>query len=635
MQVLPAISFHCVKRIIRCPQTVFLLFCILLHGIIADLHAQEYRQAFLDSLKEQINTLPDDTNKVQLLYVLSFRYHIIDPDSGMKYGQIGVDLAEQLGWEKGKAKCYNALGSVCRIRSDYSEALDYFFKALAINEHIGEKLGKAYNYGNIGIVYKTQKDYEHALEYYSKALEVYKELDNKNGVAVNLGNIGILYEALGRYEDALDYQQQALKINTEGADESGIAYNLGNIALLYNAMGKYPEALDNIFKALAINERLGTQKLLTNNYRGIGSIYCNIAKDSSLGRTKRVEAAIKAIRYLDKGIDIAQDICDKKNLMEMHDLLAEAYLQLGNYRQAFEKYKTFIRYRDSIFSAETAEKITTLITKRELDIRDREIQLRNKQIELDKLAVAKKNNERGFFIAGLILLSITTVVIFRNYKIQKRSNELLDKEKQKSDDLLLNILPEEVTEELKERGATTAHHFDHVTVIFTDFVAFTKAGERMGSQALVEELHSCFKVFDEIMEQHGIEKIKTIGDAYLAVCGLPSADENHAEKVVKAAQDIIVFMQQRREQLGDKTFEIRIGIHSGEVVAGIVGVKKFAYDIWGDTVNTAARMEQNSEPGKINISQTTYELVKDNFKCTYRGELEAKNKGRLKMYFVS
>lgn len=218
-------------------------------------------------------------------------------------------------------------------------------------------------------------------------------------------------------------------------------------------------------------------------------------------------------------------------------------------------------------------------------------------------------------------------------EVADRTSEIRE-EKKKSDDLLHNILPEEVASELKERGATTAHQYDQVTVLFTDFVAFTKAGERMGSKALVEELHNCFRVFDEIMEKYGIEKIKTIGDAYLAVCGLPIPNEQHAENVVRAAMEIIAFMTERRSKLGDQTFEIRIGVHSGEVVAGIVGVKKFAYDIWGDTVNTAARMEQSSVPGKINISQTTYELVQDKFACTYRGELEAKNKGRLKMYFI-
>jgi adenylate cyclase len=173
-----------------------------------------------------------------------------------------------------------------------------------------------------------------------------------------------------------------------------------------------------------------------------------------------------------------------------------------------------------------------------------------------------------------------------------------------------------------------------VTILFTDFVNFTLAGEQMSSRELVGELHACFKAFDVIVSRYGIEKIKTIGDAYLAVCGLPAADLQHAEKIANAALEIRDYMVKRKEHLGDKTFEIRIGIHSGSVVAGIVGIKKFAYDIWGDTVNTAARMEQNSFAGKINISHATYELLKDKFSCKFRGEVDAKNKGKQRMYFL-
>jgi class 3 adenylate cyclase len=157
----------------------------------------------------------------------------------------------------------------------------------------------------------------------------------------------------------------------------------------------------------------------------------------------------------------------------------------------------------------------------------------------------------------------------------------------------------------------------------------------MSPQGLIDELHACFRAFDEITTKYQIEKIKTIGDAYLAVCGLPLPDAQHAENVVKAALEISAFMADRLAKLGsNRTFALRVGIHSGTVVAGIVGVKKFAYDIWGDTVNTAARMEQNSESSKINLSQTTYDLVKDTFKCTYRGEIDVKGKGMMKMYYV-
>lgn len=214
-------------------------------------------------------------------------------------------------------------------------------------------------------------------------------------------------------------------------------------------------------------------------------------------------------------------------------------------------------------------------------------------------------------------------------------NKIIEEEKKRSDDLLLNILPSEVAEELKNKGSAAAKYFDHVTVMFTDFVNFTKVSEQMTPQQLIDELDACFKAFDEIIGRHDIEKIKTIGDAYLAVCGLPKSDANHAIRIVQAALEISKFMSIRAQQLGSRTFDVRIGIHSGSVVAGIVGIKKFAYDIWGDTVNVAARMEQNSEPGKVNISQNTYELVKDQFEFTHRGEIEAKNKGKLGMYFVN
>jgi class 3 adenylate cyclase len=235
------------------------------------------------------------------------------------------------------------------------------------------------------------------------------------------------------------------------------------------------------------------------------------------------------------------------------------------------------------------------------------------------------------FIAVTAFLSI--VLTIYNTTRDNASNALIS-EKEKADTLLLNILPAEVAAELKEKGSSTAKQFDSVTVLFTDFVNFTIAGERLHPQQLVDELHQCFKAFDEIVDRYSIEKIKTVGDAYLAVCGLPNRNEKHAENIVRAALEIRDFMLQRRKCMGDRTFEIRIGIHSGSVVAGIVGVKKFAYDIWGDTVNTAARMEQHGAAGRVNISEATYNLVRSNFNCISRGEIVAKNKGARKMFFV-
>jgi adenylate cyclase len=221
---------------------------------------------------------------------------------------------------------------------------------------------------------------------------------------------------------------------------------------------------------------------------------------------------------------------------------------------------------------------------------------------------------------------------FLEHQVNERTAEL-QLEKQKSDDLLLNILPQEVAEELKNTGKTEAQHYDEVSVLFTDFVSFTSISQKLGVGELIHELNENFTAFDHIMEKHGLEKIKTIGDAYLAVSGLPNKNGKHANAAILAALDILEYVENRKKT-SVYGLDIRIGIHSGPLVAGIVGVKKFAFDIWGDTVNTAARMEQNSESGKINISAGTYALVQDAFHFEAREVISVKGKGDMKMYFI-
>lgn len=218
-----------------------------------------------------------------------------------------------------------------------------------------------------------------------------------------------------------------------------------------------------------------------------------------------------------------------------------------------------------------------------------------------------------------------------------KSYRTIEDGKKLSDNLLRNILPDDIAEELKATGSTTPRHFDQVTVMFTDFTNFTAFAAKLTPAELVAEIHTCFKEFDAIVSRHNLEKIKTIGDAYMCAGGLPSTNDTHAMDAVNAALEIRDFMTEHMKTLaakGHETIGFRIGIHTGPVVAGVVGVNKFAYDIWGDTVNVASRAESSCEPGQINITSSTYELVRHAFTCIHRGQVHAKNRGAMDMYFV-
>ena len=249
-------------------------------------------------------------------------------------------------------------------------------------------------------------------------------------------------------------------------------------------------------------------------------------------------------------------------------------------------------------------------------------------------------------IAHLLAVQVSTAI--RNAKRFEDMNRLLEEmnklyseleqERRKSDRLLLNTLPQKIAEELKQTGKVKPVHYESASILFTDFKDFTRLAEQLTPEELVSELDYCFSFFDMVAETHKLEKLKTIGDSYMCVGGIPTPTSTHALDAVLAALQIKAFMGWRRYEKMQKQqpfWEIRLGIHSGPLLAGVIGQKKFSYDIWGDTVNTAARLESCSLPGCINISKSTYELVKDFFDCDYRGKIAAKNKGNIDMYFVN
>ncbi|MBK9249827.1 MAG: tetratricopeptide repeat protein [Ignavibacteria bacterium] len=552
-----------------------------------------------------------------------------DTKTAEQYFNQAVQTAKEVKDNLIIRQCVSLVNDIYFQAKNYSKALEYNLKELQYAEEIDDKVLQSSILGSIGGIYSRLLDYDTALEYGAKALQLFKESGTKEGLETMYLNVGFAYYLAKQYTKALELHFQSLQLAEEIHDDITILTQYDNIALTYYKLSDFPNAMAYFSKSIALNRKLNNDYIWGWDYFGLGGSYLAFAKGTApeqlqkLCKGSKTIALQKAKSYTDSSIVKFKKIFIKieNEIIELYKQKSEIEKLLGNHKTAYEYLELYTSLKDSSAAVENLNRITGTILKYDVDKKDAATKAEQEKKDIQQATI---QNSITIGLAGSLIF------LFVVYRQRNR----IKTEKTKSDNLLLNILPTEVADELKAKGTASAKHFDNVTVLFTDFKNFTTVSEQLSPQELVDELHACFKGFDEICTKYSIEKIKTIGDAYLAVSGLPQADENHAENVVKAALEIREFMKQRRENLGAKTFEIRIGINSGSVVAGIVGVKKFAYDIWGDTVNTAARMEQNSEAGKINISESTYELVKDQFTCEYRGEIDAKNKGKLKMYFV-
>ncbi|HMQ64417.1 MAG TPA: adenylate/guanylate cyclase domain-containing protein [Flavilitoribacter sp.] len=610
--------------------------------------------------------------------MLSFNYYPINPDEGIKYGEQGLKLADKLHWKPGIAQINGHLGINYAVKADYQTAIDHFLSALNGYEELGNKNRSATTLVNIGNIYLLTADYPQALDFYLKALKVQEELDNKRGIALSLANIGLIYKNQSDMPKALSYFSRALEINEELGLKNNMANNLSSIGIVYDNQENYPKALEYFTKALEIQEalgakdgiakslsyigsvnvhqeqyelglqhlnrslelakELGNELVRADNLSLIGAIYLAAAKDitgNSLGRLgfngNRRAALLQARKSLDEAITIQRQTSNLKGLAVSYESLSEVAAMMGDYENGYHTQRLFKMVSDSIFNLEKDKKITQAAMQYEFD--KKEAATKAEQEKRNAIAREKMNRQKLVlysFISGFALVLAFMWVFYRQ-------RNRIKSEKKKSDDLLLNILPGKVAEELKVTGSAEAQMYEQVSVLFTDFKGFTQISARLGPKELVGMINECYSAFDRILEKYGVEKIKTIGDSYMAAGGLPVPNHSHAADTVSAALAIRQFMSdynKKKSEEGMPIFEIRIGIHTGPVIAGIVGLKKFAYDIWGDTVNLASRMEASCKPGNVNISRSTYELTKDAFSFTYRGKITTKDNEDVDMYFV-
>ncbi len=616
------------KRIL----TLIVLHFLFLYTYVGAAQNQKVADSLIKELKQH-QRVDKDTLRLYWLSKISFNHN--NPDSSLYYSRLIIAETNDPFYLYG---AYYNMGSALRIQGNLEGALEAYFKSLEFARSLPEKSKEAISNLAIGDVYSISGAHKNSIEYYSKSVDIYRQLNDSislNGsinFAMLLFNIGDEYLKQDSLKVAMPYFKESISIFERSGYSSGVAYNLGNIGMLYAKQGDDANALLNIDKAIAILEESQDYYAISEYLTYMSDIY-----------QKRGDT-YKALVYGKRSLLLAKKYGLKDQISESNLLLSKLFEKKGDKITAYKYYKDHIVYRDSVQNIATVQQMADLRTKNEVSQKQTELNLKQTELNLKDTALnlsnQQKENQRIVMIAtaiALFLIGLLAIGLFRRNKFIQRTKKIIEEEKNRSDSLLLNILPEETAQELKESGKVQAKKFDSVTVLFSDFKGFTSYSENLSPEALVETIGFYFSKFDAIIEKYGLEKIKTIGDAYMCAGGLPFPSEDHAVKMVKAAMEIAEFVAETKNDTTavDLNFDIRIGINTGPVVAGVVGAKKFAYDIWGDTVNIASRMESNSEVGKINISENTYEIIKDQFNCEYRGEIEAKNKGMMKMYFVN
>jgi len=647
------------------------------------------QSAFIDSLRTRLKTEGQTTERVDLLQTLGDAHIEAGEDSvAYRLGEEARALAAELNYTKGSARALMVDAQRFKAERRYPEALAAFKESIArldaINEPQGmtspltlirtvfndmgaqeqrllfyqealqryERTGPKLNVGSchhgLGGYYLISRQFALAVEHYLKAREVYMEFEPRSVNNETLV-IGWAYQQWGNADRAEPFLQEALSGFQRDRNSKQTATTLLSLGDLELDRGDTLQALVYFRRARSIQastnmrDKARTWTRIIPVYIWVGQLdsarisldslnaldtadplplsstdgnrevaYCNYLHSKAIGDGPA------AVRHLERALDQAIDMSDLPLVLKYRKELALHYRMAGAIEKATIQAMAYISMSDSLQSVSNQGAVAAYegtVKEREsaLEIQRQEAQLRQQRII-------------SFSIAGGLLLLVA--LAFSVYRGKKRS-----------DALLLNILPAEVANELKAKGHADAKHFELVTILFTDFKGFTEASEKLSPQELVEELNTCFKAFDGIITARGIEKIKTIGDAYMCAGGLPVPASSTPAGVVHAALEMQAFMiarKKERDALGKPAFEMRVGIHTGPVVAGIVGVKKFAYDIWGDTVNTASRMESSGEVGQVNISEATYELVKNvpGLTFTPRGKVQAKGKGEMEMYFV-
>ncbi len=640
-----------------------ILLVYFVFGIIYIVPIKLYSQNNkIDNLKNTVLTNEKDTTAVHNLIALSKAYLEDERiEKSLVFSEQALNLAKEIGFNKGIAIAYKQIGLAHYYSGNFLEVFDSWEQSLKTFETIYDTLGIANAISNIGSTHYSLGNNTKALEYYLRSLSISEKQNDPLLISTALVNIGGVYGEMEDYEIALNYFKQIEKYLPALDNSQILASYLMGIGEIYDRKENYTEALNFYNQALSINKSTSNY---AHNLTRIGKVEFKIGKADiaryhlieayqtakinnqkldeletliALGEIYQKNDFENAINTYNEAEQLANDLETTSQLRNIYEGLYQTYELKGDYKNAFSYQSKYLKQKDLVFNMDTDDKIRGLQFDFDLDKKQDEIRLLEKEAKINQLQGKRQKNMTYAFIIATILIFLLALGTYRRYRYMKKTNKIIQKETEKSEKLLLNILPEETALELKQNGKVQAKQFGSVSVMFTDFKEFTNISHNLSPEELVKSVDYYFSKFDTIIEKYGLEKIKTIGDAYMCAGGLPYPTKDHADKMIQAAFEINKFVgeSKKMDHQDIKSFEMRIGINTGPVVAGVVGIKKFAYDIWGDTVNIASRMESASIPGKINISQSTYKLIKNQYDCTYRGEISVKNEEKMKMYFVN
>lgn len=547
---------------------------------IAECHAVLGHQDLRSQFAMQARDLAEEFE----YYNAVANYHANEGVHHMSNGRLNEAIqelkkSEEIRRQHGEPEDHNALHNIGQCYAQI-EDMDQFFiytrKSQAIREELGDSIGMTYTYLNLGSAFsKTNRD--SAIKYLELAMDIGPRWGLERVAAVSALNYGELLIEEGNLEAAAEKIEFCSTYAKRFSDPFVGTYATLAVGVLACESGDYLKAIETCDSI---------------NWQGNVDFF-----------TLRCDCLIEGY----KGIS---DFASALDLLEQKD----SVLNQGEAVRSAQGLQEYEAEKQALLDSIAVAEEMALMT------------------EEHGVSLGEKESQRNIFIGiGVIVALIAGFIFFRLRRTRKA--------KAASDEILHNVLPSEIADEIKQKGGADARNFDQATILFSDFKGFTALSEQLGADELVKEIDICFKAFDLIMEKHKVEKIKTIGDAYMAAGGIPDSTVGKPADVVNAALDIQEFMINRKRELasqGRPGFDMRVGVHTGPVVAGIVGAKKFQYDVWGDTVNVASRMESSGEIEQVNISDDTYRILSSDSRFSFepRGMIEAKGKGEMEMFFV-